>query len=54
MPQLDCLYEKGKRPSRNIRLKEFSCKQCGNWCENLSGVFIMCADKEDIEQWEKK
>jgi hypothetical protein len=35
-------------------LKEFSCKQCGNCCLNLSGAFSTCADEKDIERWEKK
>ena len=30
-------------------LKEFSCKQCGNCCLNLSGAFSTCADEKDIE-----
>jgi hypothetical protein len=34
-------------------LKEFSCKQCGNCCLNLSGAFSTCADEKDIEQWVK-
>jgi hypothetical protein len=34
-------------------LKEFSCKQCGNCCLNLSDAFSTCADEKDIEQWEK-
>jgi len=34
-------------------LKEFSCKQCGNCCINLSGAFITCADEDDIDRWEK-
>lgn len=33
---------------------DFSCKQCGNCCMNLSGAFSTCADEKDIEQWEKK
>jgi len=34
--------------------KEFSCKQCGNYCLNLSGAFTTCADEKEIERWEKK
>jgi hypothetical protein len=34
-------------------LKEFSCKQCGNCCLNLSDAFSTCADEKDIERWEK-
>jgi len=31
------MKHKGKGAGRNMPLKEFSCKQCGNCCLNFSG-----------------
>ena len=30
----------------------FKCRQCGNCCLNLTGVFQACASEADIRRWE--
>ncbi|OGW29255.1 MAG: hypothetical protein A2X59_07670 [Nitrospirae bacterium GWC2_42_7] len=43
----------GKKLLRNMPLKGFVCKQCGNCCLNLSDAYSTCVDEKDIEMWEQ-
>jgi Fe-S-cluster containining protein len=32
---------------------EFTCKQCGHCCLNLSGAIDVCVTEEDVRRWEE-